>query len=443
MKKYCLAIVLVALLALVGCAEHEHSWDSGVVTKPATCTEKGEMTYTCLVCEVTRTEEIDATGHKWVEGEGKAATCVEDGVKVSVCEVCKARNEEPIPATGNHTWDSGTVTTKPSCLEPGVKTFTCTVCKETKPEVIDALDHEYVNGECVHDGCNAKETSVARIGTNYFDSLTDAIKSLNDAESKTAEIHVLKENVILGKVADAAPTGKYEITFIGEGSDKTQIDIRDAKQITGSEGSAQVGANYVNNPELSMTFKNVSVLIGGTLHYQGFVRCGDLTFENCTIKGKGYMWGSGNVKFIGCTFDSPNAADNVEGATNSNKDGYNMALYAGNSFYFEDCTFNSEKGQFINAYREDGIKTPINVTIKNCRFISGNTGVSQHKYAAIYLKPENIWNVTIENVTCNENVETGANSGSNLYEVKVPSKSDTTVTIDGAVVWANGAKKEN
>lgn len=36
----------------------EHSWDSGVVTKEATETEEGVMTYTCTVCEVTKTEAI-------------------------------------------------------------------------------------------------------------------------------------------------------------------------------------------------------------------------------------------------------------------------------------------------------------------------------------------------------------------------------------------------
>ncbi|MBD5135418.1 MAG: leucine-rich repeat protein [Lachnospiraceae bacterium] len=39
-----------------------HSWDSGKVTKEATATEKGIMTYTCTKCSNTRTEEIPATG---------------------------------------------------------------------------------------------------------------------------------------------------------------------------------------------------------------------------------------------------------------------------------------------------------------------------------------------------------------------------------------------
>ena len=42
--------------------EAEHEWDEGKVTKEATATEKGEMTYTCETCGYSRTEEIPAIG---------------------------------------------------------------------------------------------------------------------------------------------------------------------------------------------------------------------------------------------------------------------------------------------------------------------------------------------------------------------------------------------
>ena len=41
----------------------EHIWDDGVVTKEPTCTEKGEKTYTCTVCDKTKKEEVAASGH--------------------------------------------------------------------------------------------------------------------------------------------------------------------------------------------------------------------------------------------------------------------------------------------------------------------------------------------------------------------------------------------
>lgn len=42
----------------------DHVWGNGVVTKEHTCTENGEMTYTCTKCGETRTEVIPAA-HTW------------------------------------------------------------------------------------------------------------------------------------------------------------------------------------------------------------------------------------------------------------------------------------------------------------------------------------------------------------------------------------------
>ena len=57
----------------------EHSWDGGKVTKEATCTEDGEMTYTCIHCGDTYTEEIPVIDHNFVDGE-----CTECGEKAFV-----------------------------------------------------------------------------------------------------------------------------------------------------------------------------------------------------------------------------------------------------------------------------------------------------------------------------------------------------------------------
>ena len=42
-----------------------HNWDSGKITKAATCTETGVKTHTCIRCQKTKTEEVKATGHKF------------------------------------------------------------------------------------------------------------------------------------------------------------------------------------------------------------------------------------------------------------------------------------------------------------------------------------------------------------------------------------------
>lgn len=84
-----------------------HTWDEGTVTTPATCTTKGEKTYTCEVCEETRTEEIGMIDHDPVADDevNKAATCTEAGVEgATKCSVCgNAINAgTPIPAAGHN-----------------------------------------------------------------------------------------------------------------------------------------------------------------------------------------------------------------------------------------------------------------------------------------------------------------------------------------------------
>lgn len=51
------------------CGEKEaHHYAEGIVIKEPTCTEKGEKEFTCTKCNGTKTEEIDALGHNYVDG---------------------------------------------------------------------------------------------------------------------------------------------------------------------------------------------------------------------------------------------------------------------------------------------------------------------------------------------------------------------------------------
>ena len=52
----------------------EHSWDEGVVTKAATTTETGEKTYTCTVCQATKTEVIPVAAATPAGGSTNPAT---------------------------------------------------------------------------------------------------------------------------------------------------------------------------------------------------------------------------------------------------------------------------------------------------------------------------------------------------------------------------------
>ena len=63
-------------------------WDSGTVTTPATCTEKGVRTYTCTGSSHTKTEDIPALNHSFDGQEyvsDNNATCEQDGTKTAKC----------------------------------------------------------------------------------------------------------------------------------------------------------------------------------------------------------------------------------------------------------------------------------------------------------------------------------------------------------------------
>ena len=64
---------------------HEHVWDDGVETKAPTCTEAGEMTYTCS-CGETRVETIPAKGHSYTV----SVTYNEDYTKVIYTYTCSS-----------------------------------------------------------------------------------------------------------------------------------------------------------------------------------------------------------------------------------------------------------------------------------------------------------------------------------------------------------------
>lgn len=111
-----------------------HTWNSGTVTKKATCKETGVKTFTCTTCSATKTEDTaKTTDHKY-----GSWTKVNDATHKHTCSICQ--KEE----TANHSWNSGSVTKKATCKEEGVKTYNCTACNTTKTETIAKTnDHKY------------------------------------------------------------------------------------------------------------------------------------------------------------------------------------------------------------------------------------------------------------------------------------------------------------
>ena len=79
-------------------AQLPHTMDEGVQTKDTTCTEDGELTYTCSVCGAVETEAIVKLPHDFDEGKVTTpATTKQEGVKTYTCKDCGATETESIP----------------------------------------------------------------------------------------------------------------------------------------------------------------------------------------------------------------------------------------------------------------------------------------------------------------------------------------------------------
>ena len=122
-----------------------HDWGNGVVTTAPTETTPGVRTFTCTVCDQTRTETIHATGaHDYRFTKTVAPTCTDGGYDLYTCSGCGATERRNLTDAAGHKWDGGTVTTAPTETTPGVRTYTCTVCDQTRTEAIPATGaHDY------------------------------------------------------------------------------------------------------------------------------------------------------------------------------------------------------------------------------------------------------------------------------------------------------------
>ena len=134
-----------------------HSWNEGEITTSPTCENAGVKTYTCTVCNATKTEAIDATGHTPVEVAEQPATCTEAGhtagTKCSVCDAILSGMEE-IPATG-HT-EVIDAAKAPTCTETGLTEGKhCSVCNAVlvAQEEIPAKGHTEVIDPAVEPTC--------------------------------------------------------------------------------------------------------------------------------------------------------------------------------------------------------------------------------------------------------------------------------------------------
>ena len=117
-----------------------HSYDSGMITIPATETTEGVKTYTCSVCHHTKTETVPKLSHTHSLSVDYSK---DETGHWHACSGCTEKVDFEA-----HTEDSGTVTVQPTETTEGIRVYSCTICgyvirTETVPALASEHTHSY------------------------------------------------------------------------------------------------------------------------------------------------------------------------------------------------------------------------------------------------------------------------------------------------------------
>ena len=196
-----------------------------------------------------------------------------------------------------------------------------------------------------------------------------------------------------------------DITFSGNGSQTVDV-ITKAVTAEGGQLNYQRGSSF--------TFENLTIQAGEG-NFDGIV-CNELTFKDCTIKGKLTLFGK--ATFINCVFDN----------TMANQ--YSIWTWGGTDVTFENCTFNTN-GKAILLYGGADGKNPTNLVVNNCIFNDRNSGAAGKAAIEIGNDYNATYTLTVNNATVNGFAD-GKNTGSKLWANKNSMDAEhLTVTIDG------------
>ncbi len=243
--------------------ETEHLWDEGSVTHEATCSEEGEMTYTCQRCGATKTESIAKLPHTEETVKGYAATCTDDGLTDDVkCSVCGEVivEQEIIPATGHTPDGEGEVVTEATYDHDGEIVYTCIVCGNEYSEIIPMLKYKVTLP--VGEGYTVvpSSTEIAK-----GESLTFTIE-IDDGYEK-AEGFAVKVN---GEAVTPDENGVYTVENV-DGDIEISVDgVKATEQSNPTDNSGDKGDGTT-----PVTSDNIGIMVASVavLALAGFALC--------------------------------------------------------------------------------------------------------------------------------------------------------------------------
>lgn len=196
-------------------AQHTHTWDAGVVTKEATCTEAGVKTFTCS-CGATYTEDIPAKGHNYNNGvcsncgdkqpEVKATEKAWDALNAKLAGI--KGNDGAVLVTANREGTAYTLKLNVDAIQSGAAAFGDDFLTGLATNLKSALDENFGRYVLTADG-----QDVYNKGTFQNTALKNALFSVADGFFYTLN-HMTEENgVYTYKTVNAKVTGDNTYAF--------------------------------------------------------------------------------------------------------------------------------------------------------------------------------------------------------------------------------------
>ena len=196
-------------------AQHTHTWDAGVVTKEATCTEAGVKTFTCS-CGATYTEDIPAKGHNYNNGvcsncgdkqpEVKATEKAWDALDAKLAGI--KGNDGAVLVTAKQEGTAYTLKLNVDAIQSGAAAFGDDFLTGLATNLKNALDENFGRYVLTADG-----QDVYNKGTFQNTALKNALFSVADGFFYTLN-HMTEENgVYTYKTVNAKVTGDNTYAF--------------------------------------------------------------------------------------------------------------------------------------------------------------------------------------------------------------------------------------
>lgn len=185
-----------------------------------------------------------------------------------------------------------------------------------------------------------------RTGTIYT-SLAIAVEQAQSDDT----IELGEGNYTLYKIDSTKTTKGKNLTFVGQGTDKTFWNIG-AEVPDPKNYGTEYNGDYSFDGAKTVTFKNMT-LRSGDANYLGFIRANNTVVDHCVINGKTFYWGYESAVFNNTIFNAPTGD-------------YAIWTYSSPTMTFDNCTFNAT-GKVINVYTDYGAgKQDIKVNFNNC-----------------------------------------------------------------------------